>query len=77
LVGLAVDGQDGHVRISSGKGYDLYQGSPESHAAMQRKAEEFMAVLEARGLTLDNISRDECASVLEEIGMVMEEKVAS
>ena len=72
IVGFADDQTDQHTRISRGNDFTLYNGSADTHDKMQNKADAFMACLASRGLSPDNISRQECIEVLEEIGMTME-----
>ena len=41
LLGIGLDGRDGHVRITRGENFHLLGGSPETHQAMQEKCIRF------------------------------------
>jgi len=38
LLGLGLDGKDGHTRITTGENFKLVGGSEETHGVMQEKA---------------------------------------
>jgi hypothetical protein len=40
LLGLGLDGDDGHTRLTRGKNFVLYGGSDETHTSMQETALE-------------------------------------
>jgi len=69
LLGLGLDGDDGHTRITTGKNFHLIGGSKETHEIMQEKAIKFNEKLEQRGKTLDELSRKEFEEIAEEIDL--------
>ena len=69
LLGLGLDNQDGHVRITSGKNFKLIGGSKETHEAMQDKAMEFNKALDKRKKELSEVNREELFEIADEIGL--------
>ncbi len=69
LLGLGLDSQDGHRRITRGKNFYLYGGSEDTHSLMQEKAIKFNEHLKQRGKTLDDLSRKEFTDIAGEIGL--------
>ncbi|MCX6350199.1 MAG: hypothetical protein NTV79_12000 [Candidatus Aureabacteria bacterium] len=69
LLGLGLDGADGHVRITRGPNFRLYGGAEDTHCLMQEKAIKFNEQLKRSGKTLDDISRREFKEIAEKIGM--------
>ncbi len=69
LLGLGLDGEDGHKRVTKGKNFLLFGGSKETHEMMQDKACDFNGELEKRGKRLEEISRDEFHEIADRIGL--------
>ncbi len=69
LLGLGLDGQDGHVRITKGEDFALFGGSEKTHSKMQEKAVEFAQELERRGKRLSDATRAEVHEIAEKIGL--------
>ncbi|MEI6084058.1 MAG: hypothetical protein WCS70_07125 [Verrucomicrobiota bacterium] len=69
LLGLGLDNQDGHTRITAGDNFQLVGGSAETHGVMQEKAIKLGEHLKQRGKTLDTVSRDEFHEIADKIGM--------
>ncbi len=71
LLGLALDNDDGHTRITRGKNFLLLGGSQETHGFMQETAVKVNERLDGRGKRLENVSvgelRDICRDVTESI----------
>lgn len=71
LLGLALDNDDGHTRITRGKNFLLLGGSQETHGFMQETAVKVNERLDRRGKRLENVSvgelRDICRDVTESI----------
>ncbi len=71
LLGLALDNDDGHTRITRGKNFLLLGGSQETHGFMQETAVKVNERLDRRGKRLENVSvgelRDICRNVTESI----------
>ena len=69
LLGLGLDSNDGHVRMTKGKNFRLYGGSAETHDLMQEKAVKFNEQLDRKGKTLDDVSREEFYEIAEKVGL--------
>lgn len=69
LLGLGLDSDDGHTRITRGDNFRLVGGSEDTHAVMQEKAVKFNEKLADRGKRLDDISKDEFRDIAHEIGL--------
>ncbi len=55
LIGLGLDGKDGHVRITRSEIFDLYGGSEETHEKMQESCIKFQEKLDQRGKRLEDL----------------------
>jgi hypothetical protein len=71
LLGLGLDNQDGHTRITSGENFKLVGGSAETHGTMQEKAVKMNEHLKRRGKTLEQISPKEFHEIADKIGMLL------
>lgn len=69
LLGLGLDNQDGHTRVTNGENFQLIGGSAETHGSMQEKAIKMNEHLQQRGKSLDNVSREEFHEIADKIGM--------
>jgi len=69
LLGLGLDGKDGHVRITSGENFKLIGGSDETHGVMQEKAIKMNEHLKRRGKHLEDLNREEFHEVADKVGM--------
>jgi len=69
LLGLGLDNQDGHTRVTTGENFKLVGGSEETHGLMQEKAIKMNEHLKSRGKTLDKVSREEFHEIAGKIGM--------
>ncbi len=69
LLGLGLDCNDGHIRITRGKNFRLYGGSKETHELMQEKAVKLNKYLEKQGVTLDDIELKEFQKIARKIGL--------
>lgn len=72
LVGLGLDGKDGHVRATKGKNFRLFGGSEKTHEMMQEKAVKINEQLDKRHKTLDNVSEKEFCEIAEKVGLRIE-----
>lgn len=59
LLGLGLDGKDGHVRVTRGENFQLVGGSKETHEVMQETAVKINEELDKRGKQLGEISKNE------------------
>ena len=67
ILGLGLDHEDGHLRLTKGKGFDIYQGSEESHDQMHELCRKILDRIEKQGKQLQDLSREEFASLLSEL----------
>lgn len=66
IVGLGLDGEDGHRRVTRTEEMVLVGGSAETHERMQETAIRFGEELEKRGKTLPETSVREAIDLLRE-----------
>jgi len=67
LLGVGLDGKDGHTRITRGENFYLLGGSHETHGVMQEKAIRLNEHLKRRKKTLDDICPKEFAELAEKL----------
>lgn len=67
LLGLGLDNNDGHTRLTRGKNFVLCGGSQDTHAQMQETAVKFNERLEKQGKRLEDISPREACELLREV----------
>jgi hypothetical protein len=66
FLGLGLDGEDGHRRITRTDHFVLHGGSAETHERMQETAIKFEEGLERRGKTLGEVEPEEAMDLLRE-----------
>jgi hypothetical protein len=66
LLGLGLDNEDGHTRLTRGDNFVLYGGSHETHARMQETALKINEKLKDRGKRLEDVSPSELGDILHE-----------
>ena len=71
LLGVGLDNQDGHTRVTAGENFQLVGGSAETHGVMQEKAIKLNEHLKRRGKTLDSVGRDEFHEIADQVGLPM------
>lgn len=59
ILGIGLDNDDGHVRMTRAKNFHLIGGSQETHEVMQEKCVKFNEKLDARGKELENLEHRE------------------
>jgi hypothetical protein len=69
IIGVGLDGADGHVRITRAKVFHLFGGSDETHARMQESCVRFTEKLDARGKRLGELGRQELRDLAAECNM--------
>ena len=69
LLGLGLDGKDGHTRITTGENFKLVGGSEETHGSMQEKAVKVNEQLKRRGKTLETVDHEEFYEIADKVGM--------
>ncbi|MCQ2353122.1 MAG: hypothetical protein MJ033_06560 [Victivallaceae bacterium] len=66
LLGLGLDNQDGHKRITQGDDFYLVGGSEETHEKMVETTIRFHEKLDRKGKVLSDLSRDEFHDMMRE-----------
>ena len=59
LLGVGFDGDDGHVRITSGEKFDVLMGSEESHDYINQLIIRVEEELKKRDISLDDLTPEE------------------
>ncbi len=59
LLGIGLDHQDGHLRVTAGENFRLLGGSAETHERMVETTVKFNEKVKQRGKTLEQLERDE------------------
>lgn len=67
LLGLGLDNDDGHTRITKGPNFCLLGGSEQTHERMQETAIKFNEKLKERAKTISDISRSEFCDIMHEV----------
>ena len=66
LVGVGLDGADGHKRVTKGRDFLLVGGSDETHERMQERAVKVNEELDRRGIRLVDVrSGEEMLEIVE------------
>ena len=66
LLGVGLDNDDGHVRITRGKNFHVLGGSDETHQSMQEKCVKFNEKLDQRGKQLGQLETTEFLDIAAE-----------
>jgi hypothetical protein len=64
LLGLGLDNDDGHKRITTGKQFAIYGGSAETHERMTETVVKTFEELKNRGKHLDEVRPVELADII-------------
>ena len=67
LLGLGLDNDDGHTRITHGENFHLLGGSKDTHERMQEHAIKINEKLHEREKTLDTVSHDELREIVHDV----------
>ncbi len=67
LLGLGLDNDDGHTRLTRGKNFVLYGGSEQTHSVMQETAVKINEHLDKRGKQLEDVSARELREICSEV----------
>jgi hypothetical protein len=59
LLGVGLDNQDGHIRLTQGEHFHLIGGSEKTHRKMQDKVEELTEELSKEGKTIQDIGPED------------------
>lgn len=66
LLGLGLDGEDGHVRVTKGENFRLLGGSEDTHDRMIETTMRFNEKVRDRGKTLDQLEKQEFRDLMDE-----------
>ena len=66
MLGVGLDGKDGHKRMTKGDNFCLIGGSEETHEAMTETAVKINEKLARKGKRLADVSREEFADLVRE-----------
>ncbi len=66
LLGVGIDGDDGHTRLTRGKEFVLFGGSADTHAQMQETVIKVVERLESRGRRIADAAPAELRDLLAE-----------
>ena len=64
FLGVGLDNEDGHTRLTRGENFVLYGGSQETHGQMQETAVKINEQLDRRGKRLEDCSPHEFLDIL-------------
>lgn len=67
IIGLGADGNDGHVRLTRGPGYQVVQGSDRSHALMQAWCEAINKKLSGMNREMHQLTVEEFLALAREV----------
>jgi len=67
LLGVGLDGEPEHKRLTRGKNFVLFGGSRETHQRMTEAALKFNEKVDARGKSLPEINARELAEITQEL----------
>ncbi len=70
LVGYGLDDAGGHVRYSRGSSVELYGGSQDAHAEMQKRAAIIQDEIARLGIALDGMTYEQYLAVKEIVNRV-------
>ena len=69
LLGVGLDGDDGHKRVTTGKNFALVGGSQATHEEMTEKAIKVNEHLARRGKEMHEVSREEFDDIAHAVGL--------
>lgn len=67
LLGVGLDSQDGHVRITTGANFRLIGGSRDTHEQMQETAIKFNEELSKRHKRLEEVGPSEFVEIIHKV----------
>jgi hypothetical protein len=69
ILGIGLDNDDGHVRLTRGKNFRLIGGSQDTHQQMQEKCIKLNEKLDTRGKKLEQLEKQELTDLAAECDM--------
>ncbi|MFH0954372.1 MAG: hypothetical protein V1873_08590 [Verrucomicrobiota bacterium] len=67
ILGLGLDNQDRHIRITRGKNFDIYLGSERTHEHLQETCMKINEKLDRQGRRLEELTRDEFTDLVADV----------
>ena len=67
LMGVGFDAQDDHVRVTTGKNYDVFMGSEESHEYIAGLIKKIEDKIKSKGMSLTDFSPEEFTKFLKTV----------
>ena len=67
ILGVGLDNQDGHTRLTRGKNFVLVGGSQDTHAVMQETAIKVNERLDKAGKRLEDVSITELREIVHDV----------
>ncbi|MEO0509434.1 MAG: hypothetical protein AAF065_06215 [Verrucomicrobiota bacterium] len=64
LIGLGLDNEDGHKRITQAEQFSIVGGSEETHSRMTETVVKTFETLNRKGKTLDEVESNELAEII-------------
>jgi seryl-tRNA(Sec) selenium transferase len=68
MLGVGLD-SDGHKRVTKGPNFALVGGSKDTHEEMTEKAIKINEKLDAKGKSLETVTREEFDDIAHEVGL--------
>ena len=67
ILGLGLDGADGHTRLTRGNNFVLFGGSEDTHKSMQETVVKLNEELDRRGKRLEDVPPSDLKNMFREI----------
>jgi hypothetical protein len=67
ILGLGLDGEDRHVRITKGKNFAVYLGSEATHERLSATCVRINEQLDRKGRRLEDLSRAELVDLISDV----------
>ena len=65
LIGLGLDSQDGHKRITQSERFSIVGGSEETHETITETVIKTFETLDKKGKTLDTVEKEELGDIIQ------------
>lgn len=67
MLGVGLDNEDGHIRITRGENFEVWMGSEATHEQLQETCIKINERLKHRGKKLEDVSASEFADLVKEV----------
>lgn len=67
MLGVGLDNEDGHIRITRGENFEVWLGSETTHERLQETCIKINEHLKRRGKNLDEVSAQEFSDLVKEV----------